>query len=345
MNVLVTGGTGFVGRELVRRLLREGNNVGVLARDEKKLALSLREKVKMYKADISDLAALEDSFSLLGSIDVIFHLAACIDYNASREKMFRINAEGTLNLLNLAVRYGIKKFVFASSIEAIGPIEERDIPADETQVCQPVNSYGESKLEAEKQVLRFGGEGKIDVVVLRLGNVYGPGSLSFISPVSSAILGKNKKWLYCNQDRFGWHPVYIDDVIDGVIKAAAKKGINDVYILTGAERVTLRVLSQLISQEMGINIRTLELSGFEKLYLGLRKRVIKFRRHLLSDDSEKRIHWAYSIEKAKKNFGYSPKVSLKEGIAKTLSQPFPSILSPLSGEGRVRSKERGNLVY
>lgn len=317
MNVLVTGATGFIGATLVRQLLKEANSVGILVRDETKLDTSFKEKVKIYKADISDLASLEFSLSSINDVDVIFHLAACIDYSASKEKLFQVNVEGTSNLLNLAVKHGIKKFVFTSSIEAIGPIKREDIPADESHVCQPVNTYGESKLEAEKRVIRFGSEGKIATVILRLGNVYGPGSLSFILPISNAILSKNKRWLYFNRDRYIWHPVYIEDVIDGIMKAVVRKEASDIYILTGAEYVTVGVLSQLISQELGIDIRTLELNRFEKLYLNLRKRISKFRHYFVSD-YEERIHWVYSIEKAKKELGYFPEVSLKEGIAKTI---------------------------
>lgn len=316
MNVLVTGATGFIGATLVRRLLKEGNTIGVLSRDETKLDTSFKEKVKIYKADISDLASLEFSLSSINDVDVIFHLAACIDYSASKEKLFQVNVEGTSNLLNLAVKHGIKKFVFTSSIEAIGPIKREDIPADESHVCQPVNTYGESKLEAEKQVIRFGSEGKMATVILRLGNVYGPGSLSFILPIATAILNKDKRYLYVNRDRYVWHPVYIEDVVDGIIKAAVKKGTNNTYILTGAEYVTVGVLSRL-TQELGIDIRTWKINEVEKLYLNLRKRISKFRHYFVSD-YEERIHWVYSIEKAKKELDYFPEVSLKEGIAKTI---------------------------
>lgn len=317
MRVLVTGGTGFIGSTLVKRLLKQGTTVGVLARDERKVDASFREKVEIYKADISDLTSLELSFSSGKSMDVLFHLAACIDYEAGREKLFRTNVTGTRNLLNLATKLGIKKFVFASSIEAIGPAKKEDVPADETHACQPVNLYGESKLWAERQVTRFRSQGKLGAVILRLGNVYGPGNLSFILPIASAILTKDKRYLYFNQNRYMWHPVYIEDAIDGIMKSAVRNGTSDVYILTGAEYVTVGFLSQLIAQKLNIDVRTLELNGLEKLYLNLQRKVNKFYHRFVGADEE-RIHWVYSIEKVKKDLGYSPKVSLKEGISKTM---------------------------
>lgn len=317
MYVLVTGGTGFIGSALVKRLLKQEAMVGVLARDERKLDASLRKKVEIYKADISDLTSLELSLSSGKNMDVLFHLAACTDYEAGGEKLFRTNVTGTLNLLNLAIKQGIKKFVFASSIEAIGPVKKEDIPANETHACQPVNLYGESKLWAEREVAKFRSQGKLDTVILRLGNVYGPGSLSFISRIVSAISSKDNRYLYVNRNRYSWHPVYIEDAIDGIMKAAGRKGTSDVYILTGAEYVTVGFLSHLIAQKLNIDVRTLELNELEKLYLRLQRKVNNFY-HLLVRADEKRIHWIYSIEKAKKNLGYRPKVRLKEGITKTL---------------------------
>ncbi len=288
-----------------------------MSRGEKILDISPEEEVKIYRADISDLASLERSFPLAGNMNIIFHLAACTDYNASKEKLFRTNVKGTLNLLNLAVKRGIKKFVYISSIEAMGPITKEQIPAEESYVCQPVNAYGESKLEAEKQVTRVGSEGKVETVILRLGNVYGPKSLSFISPISSAILSKNKRWLYFNRDRYLWHPVYIEDVIDGIMKAAEIKGINNTYILTDAEYITVEGLSQLIARALDIDARTLRLNKIEKLCLSLRRQADNFY-HCRGDSVKERPHWIFSIEKAIREFGYSPKVNLREGIAKTI---------------------------
>ena len=317
MRVLVTGGTGFIGSALVKRLLKQGTTVGVLVRDERKLGTSLRKKVETYRADISDLTSLELLFSSGKSMDILFHLAARTDYEAGEQELFRTNVTGTLNLLNLAMKKGIKKFVFASSIEAIGPVRKEDVPADESHVCQPVNSYGESKLWAEREVTRFRSQGKLDTVILRLGNVYGPGSLSFVSPIASAILSKDKRYLYFNRNQYTWHPLYIKDAIDGIMKAAVRKRTNDVYILTGAEGVTVGSLSQLIAQELNIDIKTLRLDRLEKLYLSLEKKISKLY-HGSVDADKKRIHWVYSIEKARKDLGYCPKVRLREGIVKTL---------------------------
>jgi len=103
-NVLVTGGTGFIGSALVRRLLKKGNGTGILVRDETKLDNSLRENVEM----LSDLVSLELSFaSIKNNIDIIFHLAVCIDYKATKEKLFQTNVGGTLNLLNPTVKHRI----------------------------------------------------------------------------------------------------------------------------------------------------------------------------------------------------------------------------------------------
>jgi nucleoside-diphosphate-sugar epimerase len=317
VNALVTGATGFIGAALVKQLLREGHRVSVLVRDEKKVDKSLKSKVEIYKADISDLPSLENVFLSTKRIDTIFHLAACLNYKARKEKLYLINTEGTSNLLNVASKHRIKKFVFASSIEASGPLLKRDIPADETHICKPINSYGRSKFEAEKQAIGIGNKSQIQLVILRLGNVYGPGSLSFISPLISAILNEDKRYLYLNREQYRWHPVYVEDAVDGIVKSTSTKRANEIYILSGAENVTVKVLFKLISEELKIDIRTLELNEVEKLYLYFQKKVNTFRIHFASA-IEERTHWAYSIDKAKNEFGYAPKTNLRTGIAYTL---------------------------
>lgn len=252
-------------------------------------------------------------------------MAASLDYFGDKEKLFRVNVEGTVNLLNLAKRNGIKKFIHISTIEAMGTIREDDIPANESYICKPVSTYGESKLEAEKKVMKFGEEKIFDITILRLGNVYGPGSPAFIVPIANAILSRNNllKFLSVYKDRH-LHPVYIDDVVDGILKAAQKNNVDTAYILAGNEYITIEKLFKLVAQELNIDLDLQTKKNIKDvLYLNLRKRLHKICKradlltYFVAGEGDK-IHRAYSIEKAKKELGYSPKVSLNEGIKKTI---------------------------
>jgi len=326
MNTLITGGSGFIGNALVSQLLKNGNKVTILTRNERKVNAHLKEKVKVAEGDICNSEALEGLDFEGKNIDVIFHLAASLNYFGDKRKLFQVNIEGTKNLLRWAKKNRVKKFIFASSIEAMGTIKEEDIPADETFVCRPVSTYGESKLEAEKRVRRFADERNLNTPILRLGNVYGPGSPAFIMPIANAILRKNGllKFLPVYKDRY-LHPVYIEDVVDGIVKAAGQKDTDGTYILAGEKYVTIKTLFKLIAQSLNVNIdlQTKKKNLKDMLYLNLRKKVHRFRKradlvtYFMAGEGE-RIHRAYSIKKAKKELDYFPKVNLREGIAKTL---------------------------
>lgn len=324
MNTLVTGGTGFIGRALVSRLLKDGNKVMVLTRNERRVDKSIKGKAEVLEADICDSASLGRLDLRLQGIDVLIHLAASLDYFGDKKKLFQVNAGGTINVLHLAERNEVKRFIFISSIEAMGTIGEDDIPADETFVCQPVSTYGKSKLEAEKRVRRFAEEKSLSTIVLRLGNVYGPGSPAFIVPIANAILRKDAlvKFLPVYKDRY-LHFVYIDDVIDGIVKSAQRSDVSETYILSGEEYVTIETLFSLIAQELDVDIEIKRKSIRDILYLNLRKKIHQLhkRADLLTyfmAGQGRNTHRAYSIEKAKRELGYSPEVSLRDGIAKTI---------------------------
>lgn len=324
MNILITGATGFIGKTLTNKLLSDkSNRIMILTRNAAKVEKSIIEKVEVLQAEITDFPTLEKILFRLKNVDMVYHLAASLEFFGDKKKLFNVNVTGTINLLNL-LKGNIKKFVYISSIEAIGPIQEKDIPANETYLCRPVSNYGESKLEAEKQIKIFSKINNLDFVILRLGNVYGPGSTFFILQISNAILtqGTLLKFLDVYKNRY-LQPVYIDDVVAGIILASQKYHPGETYILAGEEYVSIGKLFELVANELNADIQYEKKEIKDMIYLQLRKKILAFLKkadlltYFISGDS-KRIHRAYSIEKAKKELGYCPNTSLKEGISKTI---------------------------
>lgn len=326
MNTLVAGGTGFIGTALVSQLLKDGNEVIILTRDKRRVDSSFKGKVEILEADICNLLSLEKINFSSHNIDIIFHLAASLNYFGDKRRLLKVNVEGTINLLNCAKRNGIKKFIFTSSIEAMGMIGENKIPADETLLCKPVSTYGESKIEAEKQVRKFAEKRDLNVTILRLGNVYGPGSPGFIVPIANAIQGEDNlliKFLPVYKDRY-LHFVYIGDLVDGMVAAAQKSNTDGTFILADEEFVTIGTLFSLIAQELNADIDLqIKKNIKDALYLNLRTKLHRFRKRAdlityFMAGKGKMQHRAYSIGKAKKQLDYAPMVSLKDGIAKTV---------------------------
>ncbi len=162
--ILVTGATVFIGSAFLKKLGASERRVRVLTRDTAKT-----KGVKGVEAvcgDILDPASLENAVK---GADAVVHLAGLVSYTLPRRELFRINVEGTKNLLDACKAAGVRRFVFASSVSVYG---RNKGPVDELAATRPFNHYGASKLAAEELVKGSG----LEYVILRLAPVYGAGS-------------------------------------------------------------------------------------------------------------------------------------------------------------------------
>lgn len=173
MRVLVTGGTGFLGSHIVERLLEEpGAEVFALVRDPARPRWLEREgRVRSLTGDLGNIPALPDGLS------AVYHVAGSTK-TLRPGAYYTVNRDGTANLLRALERQsGRPRFVHISSLAAAGPCV-RGRPVCEDEPPRPVSPYGDSKLQAEKEVLRR--RERFPVVLLRLGAVYGPRDEDFL---------------------------------------------------------------------------------------------------------------------------------------------------------------------
>ena len=168
--VLVTGGAGFIGSNLVRALLKDGNLVRVLDN------LSTGKKENLTDQDIDfrvgDIRDPETVLKAVHEVDLIFHLAAFISVPASFEDplvCYEINLMSSINLLGAAYQAGVKRVVLASSSAVYGETEH---VVDEASPCQPLSPYAASKLAMEQVARLFTNSYELPTVSLRLFNVY-----------------------------------------------------------------------------------------------------------------------------------------------------------------------------
>ncbi|MBC7113915.1 MAG: NAD-dependent epimerase/dehydratase family protein, partial [Candidatus Methanomethyliales bacterium] len=176
MNVLVTGGAGFIGSHLVKILLEHGHNVTVLdnlTTGKIERLSDFINKIIFVNGDILDEFLIKQ---ILKGIDVVVHLAALISVEESVEKpdlYHLVNTVGTIKLLQYSAQASVDKFIFTSSCAVYGdPIE---LPIKESHPINPLSPYAMSKVSAEKECMRFAEADDIHVIILRLFNVYGPG--------------------------------------------------------------------------------------------------------------------------------------------------------------------------
>ncbi|MDD5659871.1 MAG: NAD-dependent epimerase/dehydratase family protein [Actinomycetota bacterium] len=319
MKILVTGGTGFTGGHLVRRLLEnKSNEVKVLARNEKKAEELRKLGVEVIVGDITDKEAV---FEAVKGADKVFHIAAAYREAHIDDRIYwDINYNGTKYILDACLEYGVKRLVHTSTIGLVSSV--KNPPSDEREAYSPGDVYQNSKCEAEKEALRYAREKGLPVSVVRPAAIYGPGDTRMLKMFK--MIAK-KRWIFLGNGKAYLHMVYIDDLIDGFLLCGEKEeAIGKVFIIGGEKYVSLNELSALIAAEF--NVRTprihipykpIEITAVltEKLWksLKLKKQPPIYKRRVAFFKKSR----AFSIEKAKTLLGYSPKIDLKTGIHKT----------------------------
>jgi len=194
MKALVTGATGFVGSHLVRQLIEAGHSVRALYRSQKKLSQLADLELEAVPGDLDDVALLERACA---GCELVFHVAAKADYwkDDDRDALWRVNVEGTRNLLSAAKAAAVRRVVFTSSASTIGILPGAQ-SADETdRFSLPPERfwYAYTKLKAEAIAAEFGADG-LDVVTLNPAVIIGPGDLNAISG-SFIIEAARFQWL------------------------------------------------------------------------------------------------------------------------------------------------------
>ena len=223
MKILVTGGAGFIGSHLVRRLVKDrAGSVTVLDSFHRVRPENLSDcldEIRLLRADVRNPAALLEA---LCDIDLVYHLAAqssVMGAEADADYTFRTNVLGTFELLRAARTCDVRRVVFTSSREVYG--DPLRVPVPETAPLKPKNLYGASKVAGEAYCSVFGSEG-LETAVLRLANVYGPGDTDRVLPLflERAVQGQPLV-LYGGQQvlDFVW--------IDTVVEALCKVGFGD----------------------------------------------------------------------------------------------------------------------
>lgn len=245
-NVLITGGTGFIGSNLAHALLREGCSVRIFRRPHSKLHAIGNANIEHFIGDILDPVSVKQAMQ---GCDTVFHTAAFISYRKKeREAMYKVNITGTRNVVNACLELGVRKLVHTSSIAAIG--FSRDGPhADEFNAFnwqQYDIGYRISKHLAEKEIER-GVKLGLPAVMVNPAVVIGPRDIHFHGGQLIRDVYKKRVFFFIAG---GMNIVYIDDVVRGHIEAARLGRIGERYILCG-ENLTFEETLTRIAEIVG----------------------------------------------------------------------------------------------
>lgn len=307
--VLVTGANGFVGSHLVRHLAEKGYKVRGVSRKE----VSPFPEMNNYEhAKIQDVYSAGAWQSLLADVDIVVHLIAKTHSSDSGDLKAlpdyrHINVDITKALLDASSAAGVKRFIYLSSIKAVGEETPIDEPFTEESPCNPVDSYGISKREAEKLILEY--EGNIDTVIFRPPMIYGPGVKgNFLKLLRTTKKGVPLPFASINNAR---SLLFIGNLTSGVEHAIRNwpKG-GGIFHIADNEAPSTPDLLRLMALSMGVKPRIYPFPPrlLEKMagIVGKKDTVKKLTRSLVV--SEKRL---------RREMSFVPSCTLNEGLEKT----------------------------
>lgn len=300
MNILVTGGNGFIGSHLVNKLLKNGDNVRVIDN----LSVGKLSNLPKHKnLDVITADILDNIGNLFAGMDIVYHLAAQTRPQTSilkPEETNTINVGGTLKVLMHCNRNKVKRIVFASTTGIYG--EQENLPTAETAIPNPMSPYALSKLIGEQYCQLFETMHRLEFNIIRPFNVYGSRQSphgSYASAVSSFIeaLRKGETPFITGDGKQSRDFVYVEDVVDQLILMSTSTIHNEAFNAGSGESTSINEIYRIISEKMGKNIkpRYIEPVFEPKQTLG-------------------------AIDKAEYLLGWKPKVSLEEGLELTIKE-------------------------
>lgn len=305
MNILITGGAGFIGSNLADRCLKDNNQVIVIDNFNNYYDPSLKEKnieynlsnknYKLYRADICDNNCIEKIFRE-NKIDVVVHIAARAGVRPSLEnplEYVRSNIEGTINILENMRKFKVKKIVFASSSSVYGNNKALKF-SESLKITKPISPYAATKSACEQFLYTYSSLYGINAVCLRFFTVYGPRQRPDLAIRKFIQLIQNNQTvtIYGNGSNVRDY-TYIDDIISGIVSAIKyNKTSYEIINLGGGHPISLNELIKTIEEVLN------------------KKADIKYVA-MQPGDVDKTVS---DISKAEKLLNYQPSTSFKQGI-------------------------------
>lgn len=320
MNVLITGGTGFIGSHLADQLHAGGHTLRVLVRASSSNRYLKHLPVEYVTGNFDDPESLRDAVS---GVDVIYHVAG-LTAARNREEYFRGNQIATRNLLTAVKQYNpdVRRLVHVSSQAAAGPAPDAEHPTTELDAMRPITTYGASKAAAEEEVRRAMSE--LPLTIVRPPAVYGPRDAEifrFFSMVAKGVaplIGFDHKLVSL---------VHVEDLVRGFIQAAESPraegevyfiGSDEFYSWTHVGAVTSRLLGRARARHLRVPHSVVYLAGGISGFMGrFQKKPPVFNFEKGRDITQR--YWICSVEKAREHFGYRQQLSIDDGVAGTIA--------------------------
>lgn len=321
MNILITGGTGFIGLNFVPALLKKEHQVKLLCRDKEKAIRLFGSECEIIVGDVTKKETLIDCCK---DIDIVFHMVAKVGNELPNEetiKLFReVNVDGLQNMINEAKKSNVKKFISISSIAAMGIVHENII--SEKSRCSPYLPYQISKFEGEKLLLKEFKENKFPGIIIRPTKIYGHGEQEY-SYLTLAKLCKKGIFPQIGNGNNYTSNVYISDLVQGLVNLVDKGVLGETYILTSNDSISMSDSATIIANELGVKILFIHIPSWLMIYLAttieriswlIGRKPLVTRRNIEATVTDR----IYDISKAIKEIDFSPSKTMEEGIKEVI---------------------------
>jgi nucleoside-diphosphate-sugar epimerase len=314
MRVLVTGASGFLGSHVAEQLASQGHTVRALVRKtSNKKFLETLKGIEFAEGSVEDADKVDDAVK---GVDAIVHSAGLVKAR-SIDEFFLTNVNGTTNLLTAAKRFApkLKRFVFISSLAAVGPSPDGD-PVETDREPNPVTHYGRSKLAAEHQVRAAKDE--LPVTIIRPPLIYGPRdneTFAFFQSVSRGVLpvlgdGTNTlSVIYASDAASACVRAIVADVPSG---STFFVDDGEVYVWKDALADVERAVGKRAFVRVGLPLAVIRTAAlFTEAYGRMRNQAVMLTRDKVNELMQK--HWVCSSHDTRKMLGWRPEVSWREG--------------------------------
>ncbi len=317
MQILVTGASGFVGTNLVHRLIEEGHRVTALIRTRSHSYRLPDRGVDLIYGDLSDIQSLK---AAVEGKDIIFNLAAALPHHRLKDEQYwETNVEGVKNLLEACKKADVERVVHVSTVGVYGSSPK--IGTDEKTTFNPYDVYSKTKAEGEKIALDYWRKKKLPVTILRPTIGYGPGDTRPVFlPLFSLI--KRKMFVSVGKGDNFLHTVYVDNLVDALLLAASsQEAIGEDFIIGDAECPTMKEIINTIAKIEGVGLYPFYIPGSLARVIGKSFDLLQKLR-LPAPLPTQRVRFMvanrkFKIEKARKILGYRPRVNILEGMTAT----------------------------
>lgn len=317
MKIFISGATGFVGSHLSENLIGEEHEIKALVLKPSEVPFLKTLGVEITYGDITDYTSVKKA---MRGCELVYHTAATLSSTRCKYSVHHdVNVKGTENVMRAVLETGARHVVYCSTAGVYRRLEK--VLSNENSPLNADNFYQISKLEGEKVVTQYCNKHGISSIIARLAPIYGPRDKHWLKFFQDIV---NGRFLAIGSGENYIHITYIDDIIQGLKLCGNKQdSVNELYIIGGGDIPTVNQFVNTVVEESGIQQRPKKLpetpfailNAFSQLLtrqFNIELQIMRGFRHFSKN-------YMHDISKAKKELNYRPRISLHEGIKRTIT--------------------------